>query len=65
MFLDMVNVVEKTFEFPLLQKEIWAPIQWSLKSFVCFCTWSEEDKIEFERYSYLLEASVAEVFFRG
>jgi hypothetical protein len=45
MFLDLVNVVEKTFEILLLQKELFVSFQLSLKFFVCFFTWSEEDKV--------------------
>jgi hypothetical protein len=32
MFLDMVNVIQKTFQFSLLQMEFYAPFQWSLKN---------------------------------
>jgi len=39
----LVNVVEKTFEIPLLQMDLFhSNCPWF---FVCFCTWSEEDKL--------------------
>ena len=41
----MVNVVEISFEIPLLQRKLYASFQLSLKFFVCFCTWLEEDKL--------------------
>jgi hypothetical protein len=44
MFLDLINVVGKTFKIPFLQKDILS-FQFSLKFFVHFCTWSEEDKV--------------------
>jgi hypothetical protein len=45
MFLDMVNVFWRSFEIPLLQKELFVSFQLSLMFFVCLCTWSEEDKL--------------------
>jgi hypothetical protein len=44
-FLDSVNAVENIFEIPLIQKEVSVSFQLSLKSFDCFCTWSEKDKL--------------------
>jgi len=38
MFLDLVNVVEETFEIPLLQKGLFVSFDLTLKFFVCFYT---------------------------
>jgi len=45
MFFDFLNVVKKTFEIPLLQKELFVSFQLSLKFFVFFSTWSKEEKL--------------------
>jgi len=48
MFLDMVNVIEMSFEVPLLQKELSVSFQLSLKFIVCFYTWSEKEKLYYQ-----------------
>jgi len=45
MFFDLVNVIEKTFKIPLLQKKLSLSFCLSLEFFVCSCTWFEEDKM--------------------
>jgi len=45
MFLNLDNIVERSFEIPLLQMEFSISFQLSLKFFFCYCTWSEDDKL--------------------
>jgi len=43
--LDFVNVIERSFEIPLLQTKLFVSFYLFWKFFVCICTWSEEDKL--------------------
>jgi len=43
-FLNLVNVVERSFEIPFIQIKLSVSFQLSLKFFVYFCTWSEDDE---------------------
>jgi hypothetical protein len=51
MFLDIVNAIEKTFEFPLLQKKFYASFQWSLKNLFVYACDQKKTKALFGKNS--------------
>lgn len=48
----MVNVVEYSFEIHLLQLKRFVTFYHALNLFVCFCTWSECDKLYNSEFDY-------------